>query len=145
MGLKAQIQGFTLLETLVSLIIVGMGMMAVNAQLNRYVLSTNFIEEKNMASWVASNQVTLMSISPQWAPLGESEIDIENYAGRNWVLEIEVSETPVTNLRRADIHVYLSNNRDRLIHTISALLEPPPPENFTPTSWATTSITETSP
>jgi hypothetical protein len=109
--------------------------MAVNTQLNRYVQSTIFIEEKSLASWVASNQAALMSVNPEWPDLGVTEIDIENFAGRDWTLEIEVLGTPVQNLRRADIRVYRANNRERLIHSISALLEPPPPDDFPPLRW----------
>ena len=69
--------GFTLLETLVALLIVSIGMMAVYTQLNRYIQSTTFIEEKNLASWVASNQATLMSVNSVWPALGISEIELE--------------------------------------------------------------------
>ena len=132
--------GFTLLETLVALLIVALGMMAVTTQLNRYIQSTIFIEEKSLASWVASNQATLMSVNPEWPTLGITEIDVESFAGRNWALEIEVLETPIQNLRRADIRVYRANNRDILIHSISALLEPPPPDDFPPLRWQPSTI-----
>ena len=132
--------GFTLLETLVALLIVALGMMAVTTQLNRYIQSTIFIEEKSLASWVASNQATLMSVNPEWPTLGITEIDVESFAGRNWALEIEVLETPIQNLRRADIRVYRANNRELLIHSISALLEPPPPDDFPPLRWQPSTI-----
>ena len=132
--------GFTLLETLVALLIVALGMMAVTTQLNRYIQSTIFIEEKSLASWVASNQATLMSVNPEWPSLGVTEIDVESFAGRDWTLEIEVLETPIQNLRRADIRVYRANNRDILIHSISALLEPPPPDDFPPLRWQPSTI-----
>ena len=135
MVLRFKSSGFTLLETLVALLIVALGMMAVTTQLNRYVQSTIFIEEKSLASWVASNQATLLSVNPEWPALGITQIDVESFADRNWALEIEVLDTPVQNLRRADIRVYRENNRERLIHSISALLEPPPPEDFPPLRW----------
>ena len=127
--------GFTLLESMVALAIVALGMMAVNTQLNRYVVSTSFIEEKTLASWIASNQIALLSVNPQWPEIGESDEDVEEYAGREWRLEIEISETPVENLRRADVRVFLADDPDRLIHTVSALLEPPPPPGFVPLRW----------
>ena len=123
-----------------ALLIVALGMMAVTTQLNRYIQSTIFIEEKSLASWVASNQATLMSVNPEWPSLGVTEIDVESFAGRDWTLEIEVLETPIQNLRRADIRVYRANNRDILIHSISALLEPPPPDDFPPLRWQPSTI-----
>ena len=130
--------GFTLLETLVALLIVSLGMMAVHTQLNRYIQSTTFIEEKSLASWVASNQATLMSVNPVWPALGITEIEVESFADRDWALEIEVLETPIENIRRADIRVYRIDDREYLIHSISALIEPPPPDDFPPLRWLAT-------
>ncbi len=122
MDSRSKDTGFTLLETLVALLIVSIGMMAVYTQLNRYIQSTTFIEEKNLASWVASNQATLMSVNSVWPALGISEIEVENFANRDWILEIEVLDTPIENIRRADIRVYRINDREYLIHSISALI-----------------------
>ena len=138
MDSRSKDTGFTLLETLVALLIVSIGMMAVYTQLNRYIQSTTFIEEKNLASWVASNQATLMSVNSVWPALGISETEVENFANRDWILEIEVLDTPIENIRRADIRVYRIDDREYLIHSISALIEPPPPEDFPPLRWLAT-------
>lgn len=131
---RARSAGFTLLESLVALAIVALGMMAVNTQLNRYVVSTGFIEQKTLASWIASNQIALLSVNREWPPLGERDEEIE-YAGRVWNLGIEVIETPVENLRRVDVAVSLADDPERIIHTVSGLLEPPPPPGFIPLRW----------
>jgi len=132
---RARSAGFTLLESLVALAIVALGMMAVNTQLNRYVVSTGFIEQKTLASWIASNHIAELSVLSQWPAVDETEVDVEDYAQRNWVLEVEVSETPVENLRRVDVRVFLEDDRERIIHTVSGLLEPPPPPGFIPLRW----------
>lgn len=134
MARRASSAGFTLLESLVALAIVALGMMAVNTQLNRYVVSTGFIEQKTLASWIASNQIALLSVNREWPPLGDSDEEIE-YAGRLWNLGIEVIETPVENLRRVDVAVSLADDPERIIHTVSGLLEPPPPPGFIPLRW----------
>ena len=59
-------RGFTLLEAMVALIIVALGMMAVNTQLNRYVVAASYVEQKTLASWVATNKVTELSVGPTW-------------------------------------------------------------------------------
>ena len=39
------------------------------------------------------------------------------------------------NLRRVDVSVSLEDDPDRIIHTVSGLLEPPPPPGFIPLRW----------
>ena len=126
--------GFTLLETMIALAIVALGMMAVNGQLNRYVVSAIYIEQKTLASWIASNVLTDLSVRTQWPELGEIEGDVE-FAQRQWLWRAEVSETPVENLRRVDVAVFLEDRPEVQIHTMSGFLEPPPPRGFVPLRW----------
>lgn len=135
MAARARNHGFTLLETMVALVIVSVGMMAVNIQLNRYVVSNAYLEEKTLASWIASNQLTLMSTASQWPSIGTTQGE-EDFARRLWIWRAEVTVTPIENLRRVDIAVSLADQPDLEIHTMSAFLEPPPPPNFPPVSWS---------
>ena len=132
-------RGFTLLESMVALAIVALGMMAVHTQLNRFVISAVITEEKTLASWIASNKLTELSVATTWPEVGTSDDEVE-FAQRDWQLEIEISETQVENLRRADVRVFLSQDPDRLIHTLSALIEPPPPAGFLPVRWFSAEI-----
>ena len=54
--------GFTLLEAMVALVIVALGMMAVNGQLNRYAVAAKYVEAKTLASWIATNEITALSV-----------------------------------------------------------------------------------
>ena len=96
--------GFTLLEAMVALVIVALGMMAVNTQLGHFAATTIHIEQKTLASWIATNRITELSIQNQWPELGDDEEEID-YAGRTWLVRTEVLETPVDNLRRVDVEV----------------------------------------
>ena len=132
---KIRCGGFTLLEAMVALAIVALGMMAVQTQLNRYIVSATVTEEKTLASWVAANKLTELSVSAAWPELGRSDDQVE-LAQRQWRTVVDVSETQVENLRRVDVRVYLADNPERLIHSLSALLEPPPPAGFMPVRWS---------
>ena len=132
-------RGFTLLESMVALAIVALGMMAVHTQLNRFVVSAVVTEQKTLASWIAANKITELSVATTWPEIGSSDDEVE-FALRDWQLAIEISETQVENLRRADVRVYLAEDPDRLIHTLSALLEPPPPPGFLPVRWLNVNI-----
>lgn len=131
---RMTLRGFTLLEVMIALVIVSLGMMAVNIQLNRYVVSAAYIQEKTLASWIASNQLTLMSITPQWPSIGTTQGE-EEFAQRLWLWQAEVSETPIDNLRRVDITVSLVDDPEFEIHAMSAFLEPPLPPGFPSVNW----------
>lgn len=126
--------GFTLIEAVVALLIVAMGMMAVYTQLNQYAVTATYMEEKALASWIASNRLTELSVQPDWPELGDEEEEIE-FGGRQWRYVVEVSETQVQNLRRVDISVARSDQPERTIHRVSALIEPPAPRGFVPVHW----------
>src|SRR5262245_55222263 len=105
-------RGFTLLEAMVALVIVALGMMAVNGQLNRYVVAASFVEEKTLASWIGTNEVTAMSVGPTWPAVGTHDEDIE-FARRKWRCHIVVTETDVANLHRGDVSGSLKDNPAR--------------------------------
>ena len=48
---------------------------------------------------------------------------------------IEISETEVENLRRADISVSFADDPDQVIDRLSAFIEPPAPNGFVPVRW----------
>jgi len=127
--------GFTLIEAMVALVIVALGMMAVNSQLNRYAVAAIVVEEKTLASWIATNKITELSVAATWPALGDYEEDID-FAGREWRCEIEVVETPVANLRRVDVSVRLATDPERVVQKVSGLIEPPAPPGFQPPQWS---------
>lgn len=132
-------RGFTLIEVMVALLIVALGMMAVNQQLNRYAGASFYVEQKVLASWIASNKITEISVGPVWPDIDESDEEVE-FAGQMWQLHIEVSETPVENLRRVDVEVALAEDPERVLHKVSGLVEPPTPLGFVPVRWFTAPV-----
>lgn len=128
------LRGFTLLEVMVALVIVSLGMMALHSQLGRYAASAAFIEEKTLASWIATNRVTELSVAPEWPELGDEEDELE-YAGRSWTVRTEVTQTEVENLRRVDVYVSIADDPERVVHEVMGLVEPPPPRGFVPVTW----------
>jgi general secretion pathway protein I len=131
---KRRASGFTLIEAVVALVIVALGMMALYMQLNQYAVTATYMEEKTLASWIATNRLTELSIQPSWPEVGTEEDEIE-FAGRDWHFTVEVSETQVSNLRRVDVSVARADQPERIIHKVSSLLEPPPPAGFIPPRW----------
>ena len=127
--------GFTLIEVMVALVVVALGMMAVSTQLNRYTVAATYIEQKTLASWIATNKITELSIGPTWPTVDEYEEDVE-FAGQQWHCAIVVTETEVPNLHRVDVSVSLQRDPERIVHKVSGLIEPPAPPGFLPPQWS---------
>src|SRR6185436_6339076 len=126
--------GFTLLEAMVALIIVALGMMAVATQINRYVVTAQTVEEKTLASWIATNKITELSVGKTWPGVDKYDEELD-YANRHWKMHVQVAETDVKNLHRVDVSVALGDNPDRRLWTVSGLIEPPAPPGFPPVLW----------
>jgi general secretion pathway protein I len=122
-------QGFTLIEVMVALVVAALGMMAVHKMLNDYAVTAVEVERRTLASWIATNKLTELSIAPTWP----EEVE---FANQQWRCEIEVSETPVTNLRRVDVSVRLLSDPEHVVRKVSALIEPPAPPGFLPPQWS---------
>ena len=71
--------------------------------------------------------------------MGDYEEDIE-FAGQQWHCDIVVQETAVANLHRVDVSVHLQRDPERVVHKVSALIEPPAPPGFMAPQWTTPQV-----
>lgn len=101
-------RGFTLIEVLAALIIVGLGMLGVIQAVIQAANNGTYLREKTLAHWIAMNLVTerrLMTTPPE---VGTSS-DIIEYAGQRWRWTVRVSETAVETMHRFDVGVGLAD------------------------------------
>jgi general secretion pathway protein I len=100
--------GFTLIEVLAALIIIGLGMLGVIQAVIQAANNGTYLREKTLAHWIAMNLVTerrLMTTPPE---VGTSS-DIIEYAGQRWRWTVKVSETAVETMHRFDVGVGLAD------------------------------------
>ena len=69
--------GFTLLEVLVALVIVGLGLTAVFGQLNQTLMATGLLRDKTFATWVAVDRITELRVSAEFPDVGERSDSVE--------------------------------------------------------------------
>jgi len=97
-------RGFTLIEVLVALVIVGVGMGALLATLTSAADSSIYLRDKTFAEWIALNRISELRLAAKAPSKGKSSGQID-FAGRQWNYEQEVVETDIPGLLRIDVSV----------------------------------------
>jgi general secretion pathway protein I len=101
---RVKSSGFTLIEVLVALVVVGLGMLAVIQTVGQTANTTSYIREKTIAHWIAMNQLTQVRLLPNPPPIDKSSDEVE-MAGRKWRWQMIVTQTPVESIRRIEVRV----------------------------------------
>lgn len=115
--------GFTLLEVLVALLVLGFALAAVIQSVASQADNTAYLRQKTLAHWVAQNRLTEMRIQAAWAT--EEEKDTVEMGGRTWHWRSKIEETPDPDLRRVEIFVTVSEDEELpLAHLIGFLGKP---------------------
>lgn len=106
--------GFTLIEVMIALMIFGLLAAMLQQVASGYINNYRRIESQTMASWIAQNHLTEMRLQDQMPGTGLSEEEIE-FGGHEWEMEIEVSETEDSAIRRVEMTLYRmgANQRER--------------------------------
>lgn len=109
--MKRYQQGFTLLEVLVAVAIVGIAMGALLSGFARYADQAGHIRNRTLATWVAHNRMNELMLDAAWPATGSQEDDMK-MSGVEWRYRIEVRPTDDPALRRIDLRVYAPGVRD---------------------------------
>ena len=98
-------RGFTLLEVIIALGIVAVGILAVSRAITGFAETTLTLEQRMVASWVASNRLETHRILKTPPVVGTSH-GSEEMAGRVWYFRETTTTTADPNLFRLDIVVF---------------------------------------
>jgi general secretion pathway protein I len=96
--------GFTLIEVVVALAILGVGMLAVFKTIGDTVHNVDALRDRSLAEWIADNRITEIRVSGEMPSVEETAGEVE-FAGRRWHWLTKVSQTQVQGLRRIDVSV----------------------------------------
>jgi general secretion pathway protein I len=97
-------QGFTLVEVLVALVLVGTAVAALLTALNSAANSTLFLREKSFAHWVATNRIieTRLATNPPADGVSVGEIE---FGGQRWQWRQTIARAAFPGVRRVDVSV----------------------------------------
>lgn len=126
--------GFTLLEVLVALVIVGLGLIAVFNQVSQSLVAASLMRERTLAHWVAMNQLAELRLSGELPEVGERSDEVE-MAGTEWSYVLTFSDFGFDNIRQVDVSVSLADQPDRVITELKGIVAKPPGKGLDPPRW----------
>ena len=119
---KTEERGFTLIEVVVAMAILGIGMLAVFKTIGDTVHNVDALRDRSFAEWIADNRLTEIRISGEMPSVDETAGEVE-FAGRQWHWLTKVSQTQVQGLRRIDVSVRRDEDpEDSSIVTLSGFV-----------------------
>ncbi|RLA34060.1 MAG: type II secretion system protein GspI [Gammaproteobacteria bacterium] len=115
--------GFTLIEVMVALAIVGLSLGAVAASVSQMVDAATTMRERTYASWIAQNKIAELRLANVVPEVSDTSGEVE-YAGLDWAWRANISETGVENLFRVDVAISYPG-ADVAIRTVSGFIGEP--------------------
>ncbi|HCE08200.1 MAG TPA: type II secretion system protein GspI [Oxalobacteraceae bacterium] len=106
--------GFTLLEVLVALVIVGTALGASLRAVGSLTQNSSALRASMMASWSAENRLTQIRLAHDWPAVGKRSFDCPQ-GELQFICEEEVFATPNPFFRRVEVSVSDTLNPDRRI------------------------------
>ena len=101
--------GFTLLEVLVALVIVGTALGASLRAIGSLTQNSSDLRASMMATWSAENRLAQIRLAREWPPLGQRRFDCPQEK-LQLVCEENVFATPNPYFRRVEVSVLVSQN-----------------------------------
>jgi general secretion pathway protein I len=115
--------GFTLLEVLVALLIVGTALGAALRAMGSLTQNSDGLRETMMATWSAENRLVQVRLARLYPAVGKSTFECPQ-GDLNLMCEEEVIQSPNPRMRRVEVSVYdVSRPERRIIKLVQLVLK----------------------
>lgn len=103
-------RGFTLLEVLIALVVLGLALTALVHAAGVSVRDFGGLRERSYAGWVAANVVTEVRMNERLPATGRRDGQ-QRLAGREWYWRLDIAGTQDARIRRLDVQVFADLER----------------------------------
>lgn len=111
-------QGFTLLEVLIALVVLGLALTALVHAASVSTRDFAGLRERSYAGWIAANVLSETRLRERLPEAGRRDGQL-NYAGRQWFWRLQISSTQDAQIRRLDVQVYADAQRSDPVAQLS--------------------------
>ncbi|OON60063.1 type II secretion system protein GspI [Massilia sp. KIM] len=126
MTMRAPSRGFTLLEVLVALVIVGTALSAGLRAVGSLTANSSNLRASMMATWSAENRLVQIRIGREFPEVGRRSFPCPQ-GDLNLMCEEEVFTSPNPLLRRIEVSVFdVDNPGRRIVKLVQLVLRPSP-------------------
>jgi len=126
-------RAFTLVEVMVALAIIALSLTAVAAKMGRMIDTSNSMRERTYASWIAQNKIAELRLANVPTEVSSTSGETE-YANTIWYWRVDVSESGIENLFRADVAVFYPDN-DSMVRKVTGFIGEPVIAGQSNRSW----------
>ncbi len=116
--------GFTLVEILVSMAVLAFGLMAAMTAVGQLTANEVYLRDRTQATWVAHNLLLEAQLKGDWPGVGNNKGDVD-FASRNWLWRVSISQTPEQDMRRLDVEVWLPGEEKSPLVKLAGFVEKP--------------------
>lgn len=115
---KQQISGFGMLDALIGIFILSLVGVSSHTTMMTGLQSTDKIQKKLVASWVAENRITELKLAVRY--LGQMDLEEQDItlAGFDWLTEAVIEKT-TSSLVRVKVNVMEDNDTQAIIYSLS--------------------------
>jgi general secretion pathway protein I len=116
-------KGFTLVEVLVAMAIIGLSFIAMFSGIKQVVEGAVTMQERTLASWVAYDQLTALRLSGEFPTAGSrrnGEVDMADTTWRYSIVFNEGGESPI--IRQAIVQVAREEDPDLVLAEVTGVL-----------------------
>lgn len=110
--------GFTLLEVLIALVVLGLALTALVHAASVSTRDFTGLRERSYAGWIAANVLSETRLRERLPEAGRRDGQL-NYAGRQWFWRLQISSTQDAQIRRLDVQVYADAQRSDPVAQLS--------------------------